>query len=742
MTAEERCHRCGGTTGTQSAGSITQWIAVCSCASKVLTTEQESTEPIKIQVCAKCGKRLKHGRAGSLTQWVFRQDFCGCEEPVPIEAHLEEYSELDGTSEMEQQKSFLSAVFTGEKAADIDLEKPLEIDAKKFPVERFIPIAELGKGGFGTVYYCRDQLLDKFVAVKCLNAVNPQQLVSFQNEARAASKLNHPNIVKILDLGATAGGAPYMAIELIDGISLERLIAQGQLFSVKEVVEIFCDVCNALAHAHSSGVLHRDIKPSNLLISNQKPIKVSIIDFGVAVLQGNDQDKTMSGTPGYMPPDQARGENYDQRSEVYELGCSLFEALTGSRPFAGETPIELLRQHTKQKPPTLAEMKPELVFPDELETVVARCLAKEKSSRFQNMIELADALSELLPKPPQVEEEHSRGLENVARKGGYVVATVLVILAIVASLQLGVGVLQNSQKLTEEKVQAVPEHSIYGPVLVDAAMEIEKPRFEQRTRHGRTWWISKGAVTNDSLIDLSRRTDIERLSLIGDTVDGRGLVFLVDLPLKGLDLASTQMHDKDIEALYKFKELQILGLENTHVTDAGLEKLQPLSKLEDLKIGGPAVTDKTLAVISKLKTLRLLEVKPAQKVTGAGIENLMALPKLKILTLNFAHVDRALLKAYTSCKTVEHIGLAESKFEEDAFTGLAGFKLDELSLHRNHISDEHLHQIASMKSLNQLDLTGSTGFSEAGLREIQQRFPKIIFENRPSKKKKHPLSDD
>ncbi|MBX9671060.1 MAG: protein kinase [Candidatus Obscuribacterales bacterium] len=740
MTTEERCPRCGGTTGKQVAGSITQWIAVCNCASTVLT-ELESAEPIKIQICSRCGKRIKQGRAGSLTQWVFRQDLCGCEVPEPIEADLDQQSALERSAELEQQKSFLNSVFTSPRQIGT-AEQTIEIDFTKFPVERFTPIAELGKGGFGTVYCCRDKLLDKQVAVKCLNAAEPRQLIAFQNEARAASKLNHRNIVKILDLGATASGTPYIAMELINGISLDRRIEQGELLSTDETVDLFRDVCTALAHAHTSGVLHRDIKPSNLLISNHKPLTVSIIDFGVAVLQGKDQGKTISGTPEYMPPDQARGEEYDRRSEVYELGCTLFEALTGSRPFNGDTPLELLRQHAEQQPPMLVEMRPGVNFPEGLEEIVAKCLAKKKSARFQNMTEVAGALSDLMQRQPQIEEELPRKHVEAARKGGYLVTTAVLALAVVVSLELGLKVLQDSQKLTEGKVPAVPEHSIYGAVLVDAAYEIERPRFEQTTRHGKPWWISKGAVTNDSLIDLSRRSDIERLSLIGDTVDGRGLVFIQDLPLKGLDLASTQMRDKDIDALYKFENLEVLGLENTHVTDVGLEKLEPMTSLQDLKIGGPNISDESLKVVAKLKSLRLFEVKPAPKITGVGIEHLSALPRLRILTLNFAHVDKALLTAYTKCKSVEHIGLAESKFEDDAFTALEGFELNELSLHRDHITDEQLHQIASMKSLNQLDLTGSTGFSANGLREIQKRFPKIVFEMHPAKKKTHEFNDE
>lgn len=705
-TIDERCPKCGGTIGVASSGSITQWIAVCSCAA---VKDGIASTP-RMHICGRCGKRLNSGRAGSLTQWVFRQDICSCKEPI--------ISKLD----VETIDALPAPIDTSQTVTEIGL----DISPSKFPFDRYFPIREIGKGGSGVVYYCRDRLLDKIVAVKTLHALNARELLSFQNEARATSSLKHANIVSVMDFGATAAGVPFMAMEYVNGVSMQQLISDRNLFEPDTVVRLFARVADALHHAHESGILHRDITTSNLLIfrDHKGEPDVRIIDFGVSMLGQNGQGQTMVGTPRYMPPDQARGEDYDECSEVYEFGCSLFEALTGDTPFLSESIFDLMRQHAEEPPPRLSDRRPDGNFSEELEAIVASCLAKGKAERFQSMGDLADALDELCVNLPRFEQEPVKPFDVFARNSGYVIASLMVVSGVVLAGKLGFEVFQSSEKLTEEKAIAVPDHGIFGAVLVDAASESLRPRFETHQRHGVDWTIAKGNVTNDSLVELARRTDIKRLSLLADPVDGRALIFILKLPLVGLDLDQTRMRDQDVGIICRFKQLETLGIANTTITAKGLSELVNLPKLTDLQIGGPLLNDQSLLALSKLK-LRSLSLRDTKKITASGITKLSAISSLQSLTLRNLEVGPEIIGAVSGIKQLSQLYLYDQKLPEGALKTLSASNITDIKLRRSRLTDEHLEQIGQLKRLRYLDLEDTVGFTQEGLATFQNQHPKV-----------------
>jgi len=714
--------------GAPASGSITQWIAVCSCASRAVV-ETDELESTKTRICGKCGKRLNTGRSGSLTQWVFRQDLCACEVPEPIET-TGSFNPLRDSADATAQSSLLSFVFTGDRAQGIE-EVAMDVDPDKFPLDRYVPIFEIGKGGSGTVYYCRDRILDKIVAVKTLHALSAHQLLSFQNEARATSRLNHPNVIKVLDFGATAAGVPFMSMEFVDGISMEHLIAQGKMFSVDEAIELFCDVGRGLMHAHAAGILHRDIKNSNLLIYElpSGAPAVCIIDFGVAVLRSGvgEQGKTIVGTPRYMPPDLARGEEYDERSEVYEFGCTLFEALTGDTPFLSEIALDLIRQHAEEEPPRLSERSP-VAFSEALEELVSKCLEKRKDDRFQSMSELVSALEELRPRVPHIVDEPPRAFESVAKTGSYVLITALLVSGVVAVANLGLGVFHRSEKLAEVKVPSVADHQPFGPILVDAASESLRPRFEDRMRHDEKWTISKGNVTNDSLVELARRKDIKRLSLMGDVVDGRGLCFLLELPLEALDMDGTVLRDKDVDVLRRFDRLEFLGVANTKMTTKGLARLNELPALRHLTVGGKDFDDTGLEVVSHIGGLTEVSIRATRCVTASGIARLAAIPNLSCVSFKDVNTRAALLAGLAKLPRLTELHIYEVNLEPDAFQALKKLRLNELRLRRCRVSDAHLEELSAFKTLRVLNLEGTFGFSEAGLEAFRRKVPRCKIE--------------
>ncbi len=710
FAGDERCSKCGGTVGAASSGSITQWITVCSCARK------HEAPRFPLRICGRCGKRLNSGRAGSLTQWVFRQDLCACKESIVSTKLLDEFDIISTLTE----KPYFKAVSTDGTS--------LELDATRFPSERYIPIREIGKGGSGIVYYCQDRLLEKVVAVKVLHAVSAAQLLSFQNEARATSKLKHPNIVSVLDFGATSAGVPFMSMELVDGVSLQKLISDGNLFNPETVVSLFCKVADGLSHAHRAGILHRDLTSSNLLISRATSglPEVCIIDFGVSIVGVgvNGQGQTIAGTPRYMPPDQARGEDYDERSEVYEFGCVLFEALTGDTPFLGETSLDLIRQHAEESPPSVSERRADNLVSEELEVVVARCLAKNKSDRFQSMDDVVEALEELCVRTLNFEELQAKPSDVFSHKGGYLLASLLVVSAVVLVCKLGLDVCSSSEKLTEEKALAVADHGIFGEVMVDACSESLKPRFETKKRYDLDWTIAKGNVTNDSLMQLSRRTDIKRLSLLDDPIDGRALIFVLKLPLIALDLDQTRMRDQDVDLICRFPLLENLSVSNTLITERALGGLSKLPNLIDLQIGRSDYTDECLGVVSKFQKLRSLTVRDTKKITASGITKLAVMSELKSITFKHMEIGPEAIGAIGKLKHLIELSIHDNKLAEGAFIPLRGAHLAEIKLKRCSITDEHLQQLADLKSLRCLELELTRGFTEAGLEAFRKKKPR------------------
>jgi serine/threonine protein kinase len=248
-------------------------------------------------------------------------------------------------------------------------------------------VSPLGAGGMGEVWRAFDPALKRQVAIKVVPsqyARDPERLWRFEQEARAAGKLNHPNILTVYAIGEE-GGSPYLVTELLEGATLRQRLASGAL-PEKKALEYAMQVAKGLAAAHSKGIVHRDLKPENIFVTDDGQVK--ILDFGLAKLvqPEPDQTKTESGTvmgsPGYMSPEQVRAQRVDHRSDIFALGTVLYEMLTGRRAFWGDSSVETMNAILKQDPPPLGHVSP-LV-----EQIVRHCLEKGPDERFQSARDL------------------------------------------------------------------------------------------------------------------------------------------------------------------------------------------------------------------------------------------------------------------------------------------------------------------------------------------------------------------
>ncbi len=259
---------------------------------------------------------------------------------------------------------------------------------------RFLIDEQIGVGGMGRVYKARHLGLDKVVCLKMLkpSLLDDATIVSrFEREAKAASRLDHPNSVQVLDFGQDERGRLYLVMEYVAGQDLRKLLhAEGPL-GARRLAAILSQVLSALARAHAMGVIHRDLKPENVLVGERDGERdfVKVLDFGIAKLQdaqmpGLTQNDVVCGTPEYMSPEQAMGMDVDARADLYAVGVMLYQGLTGRLPLSGRTPLEVLQKQVSEVPLSVRAARPDADCSPALERLVVRALAKRPEERPQS----------------------------------------------------------------------------------------------------------------------------------------------------------------------------------------------------------------------------------------------------------------------------------------------------------------------------------------------------------------------
>ncbi len=268
--------------------------------------------------------------------------------------------------------------------------------------ERYEMVDVVGEGGMAMVYKVKDLVLNQFFAIKVIHpelAKDAHSRKRFEMEAATARVLNHANVVTMYAFDISPDGIPYLIMEYVEGQNLSTILAEKTL-PLSTFYDTFIQVCSALAHAHSRAVVHRDIKPSNILVANlgAKHIWIKLADFGIAKMlaPGGEDAKTLTqtgdflGSPFYVSPEQAVGDEIDARSDIYSLGCVMFHALTGRPPFNAPSNVKIILQQINDMPPSLASLASNI--PPSLERIIHRCLEKRPEDRYQNVFDLRSDL--------------------------------------------------------------------------------------------------------------------------------------------------------------------------------------------------------------------------------------------------------------------------------------------------------------------------------------------------------------
>jgi serine/threonine-protein kinase len=278
---------------------------------------------------------------------------------------------------------------------------------------RFRIVSRVGVGAMGTVYKAIQSSVDRPVALKVLRhdlTRDPETAARFNREARATSALKHPNTVTLYDYGQTEEGHLYIAMELLEGRLLGRVLKEDGELQIDLAVRIVIQVARSLAEAHHKGIVHRDLKPDNIMLAQVEGQEVvKVLDFGIAKIVHGDrridaletQAGTVFGTPRYMSPEQAQSKALDRRSDIYSLGVIFYQMLTGHAPFEDADAVVVMARHIKTKPRRPSDVRPDLDMPRQIERLVMRMLEKDCKKRPQSAEELVDELTRYAHHGPQ-----------------------------------------------------------------------------------------------------------------------------------------------------------------------------------------------------------------------------------------------------------------------------------------------------------------------------------------------------
>lgn len=539
---------------------------------------------------------------------------------------------------------------------------------------RYELLEPIGKGGMSVVYKARHRLIGNLVAIKLLQdklTDNTAHIKRFQVEAQAAARLDHTNLIKVHDFGALSSGFTFLVMDLADGRSLADIVRNDGPIEGKRALRLFMQICEGLAHAHSKGILHRDLKPSNVIVvaDPDSGEKAKVVDFGIAkVTAGEDSDSKLTatgevfGSPHYMSPEQCTGSGVDQRSDVYSMGCLMYEVLSGRLPVSGANLFEIIHRQVSEVPEPLSKHVSDPVAVA-LSDVVAKTLEKDPAARYQSFNDLLDDLR-------AVAEGRSLAPQ---RRPRLTKTTIGIALGVIALAGAVAGIAFVSQKPAQPPAPQVIQAPVPNQVVVPRVINVTEPErktadlpFPTNDRQENRQWhefprthriqleyrnltsvqmaklaadkqldtivVPGNAGLNDAAVELLRNhPELDFVNLTGTSITNASLPVFATMPkLNHLAIGHTKITSEGFPKLADIRKLSELWVNDLDLTDADLEKLPAVERLKRLKIDdNPRLTNQAVKIIArKFPNLQFLSFRRVP-LTEAGFEDFKHLSNLR-----------------------------------------------------------------------------------------------------------------
>lgn len=624
--------------------------------------------------------------------------------------------------------------------------------------DRFRIVKLLGHGGMGSVYKVEQIFLRQIFALKTLSGQNFPEvaILRFQKEAQAASKLNHPNLVRAHDFGILGTHQPFFVMDLVEGDNLSEYSKKKGTLSIDEVLKIFIPVCFALAYAHSEGIVHRDIKPGNIMLDTSagalasgEPYVPKVVDFGIAKLTdtegGNSVNLTRTGeifgTPLYMSPEQCLGTKIDHRTDIYSLGCVMFEALTGAPPFHGESALGLMMKHQSESAPSLKEASMGREFPETLEAIVAKAMAKEPDHRYQTLLDLAQdlvvlqqnktgttgsvTLARTLPSLPKVPKATSTGIS---------VGMVAAIGATCLGVGFAIGLLIFTQQKPVEKIidkcadttTAQDERNAFGRKLIvthEGPLPFPKRtyKFPNELPIGKCWYqkgeqrspdiLARGTVQVPAGSMFGLKLNKNRVLAYPQALRAFGEYDINLLQLEPNEERSEVLEDNtdviyDVQLAYcsRMKNLHQLAVFSTPVSDVGILALKDSPNLINIDVSDTSVTADALRKLKHYPNFLMANF--ARIKDGKSLlPDLSTAKGLKILNCNGLDLTNDDLKLLTKTKSLINLHIQSNpKITDEGLLSICDLPLAELHLTGTSVTPKSIPILVAMKTLTLVDL--------------------------------------
>lgn len=451
--------------------------------------------------------------------------------------------------------------------------------------DRYEIIKTIGEGGMANVYLASDTILERKVAIKVLRGdlSNDEKFIRrFKREALSVSNLSHPNIVEVYDVGEEEGNY-YIVMEYIEGKTLKQLLQKRGALTLPEVIDIMSQLTDGLAHAHDAYIIHRDIKPQNIMIEDNGLVKIT--DFGIAMALNSTQltqTNSVMGSVHYLPPEQANGKGSTIKSDIYSLGILMYELLTGSVPFKGDTAVEIALKHMKEKIPSIRKQNP--TIPQSIENIVLKATAKNPKNRYDNVRDMYSDLKTAMdrtnekrlvyeypendleetkviapvPKVPKMpivdkpveekEEMDSSFVSDDSQKNKLpiILAGVLLVVLIVLA---GVYLL-----ITNNDVKEVKVPDVIGLTTEEAIAKIEEAGLKYTTKSEESSTVDEGKVIRTEPKKGSTKTKGSTITIIEST--GKEFLLLEDYTGKNYYEVKAKLNLSGIEVEMKLKPVE------------------------------------------------------------------------------------------------------------------------------------------------------------------------------------------